>query len=109
MANIKAGAVKILVDPPNAATNRLLTSPSIQSECRQVAAQLQGRLSSAVSRDGHLSHGEKSRRYPIVQQLPFAAAFRGTVRSGAAVKGANYGIPLRDARAALGSSVEWKE
>lgn len=109
MAGIKAGAVSIAVNAPNSATNRVLTSPGMQAECRQVAAQLQGRLASEVMRDGYLSHGEKSRRYPIVQQLPVAAAFNGTVRSGAAVKGASYGIPLRDARAALGNGVEWKE
>jgi hypothetical protein len=103
----KFGA-SVYLGAPNSATNALLTSPGMQAECRRVATQLQQKVNSTVMRDSALSRGMKQRRRPVVQSLPIATAFRGTIRSGAAVKGASYGIPLSDTREALGNSVDWK-
>jgi hypothetical protein len=103
----KFGA-SVYLGAPNAATNALLTSAGMQSECRRVAMQIQQKVNSEVMRDQSLSKGMKQRRRPVVQSLPVATAFRGTLRSGAAVKGASYGIPLNDARNALGETVTWR-
>lgn len=84
---------KIAVNAPNSETNRLLTSPGIKTACMKAATRVAAFAYTETSRDTQMSKEEKKRRYPIVASEEVAARFRGTVRSGAVVKGQQY--PMR--------------
>lgn len=81
-----------MVAAPNRDTNTILTSSGVQSACMTAATKLAQLMYSATANDGRESVGEKKRRYPIVVKMPVAARFRGTVRCGASVRGATWGM-----------------
>lgn len=107
MVKLIGGTVKIYLGAPNPATNRLLTSPAMQAECRRVGQQVLQKVNSAVARDTGLSRGQKARRQPVMRVQPVATAFKGTVRSGVVIRGRNYGLPRRDVESAV-PGLEWK-
>lgn len=84
---------KIAVNAPNSETNRLLTSPGIKTACVKAAIRVAAFAYSETAHDTQMSKEEKKRRYPTVASQEVAARFRGTVRSGAVVKGQQY--PMR--------------
>ena len=91
MAHLKGA--RIMVDAPNSETNRLLTSPGIKSACMQAATKVAAAAYRETARDAKMTKKEKKQRYPIVASQEIAARFRGTIRSGAVVKGQQY--PMR--------------
>lgn len=90
MAQLKGA--RIAVNAPNSDTNRILTAPGIQSACMKAASRIAAVAYSETARDTKMSMTEKKRRYPVVSSMAIAARFRGTIRSGAAVKGQQYGM-----------------
>lgn len=90
MAGLKGA--RIMVNAPNSDTNRLLTSPGIKSACVQAATKIAAVAYRETASDKTMSLKEKKQRYPIVASQEVAARFRGTIRSGAVVKGQNYGM-----------------
>jgi len=96
-----AKRVKVMVAAPNAATNKLLTSSGIRKACRDQASRLYGRVKMSSYRD-------EKQRQPIIPDQAIAAQFRGTVRSGAVIKGRRYGLRKATIDQAVGEKVEWK-
>lgn len=98
---------RIAVNAPNSATNRLLTSSGVQAACRSQAQILAQQMFSAAARSD-MSQTEKKRRYPVLMTMQIATTFKGTTRSGAAIKGNQWGLRKQDVESALGNKVTWK-
>lgn len=96
-----AKRVKVMVAAPNAATNRLLTGSGVRKACRDQASRLYGVVKMNSYRD------EKERQ-PIITDQPISAQFRGTMRSGAVIRGQRYGIRKSVVQQAVGDKVTWK-
>lgn len=99
MAGLKGA--KVMVAAPNEGTNQLLTSSAMQAMCAEQAAKIQARVYSETARDMDMTTTEKKRRYPIVVKKTVAATFNGTRRSGAIVKGQQWGIRATTVRRAM--------